>query len=177
MRLGGVHRLAAVGRQPGTHRRRQLVVDRLALGIHAQPVGLAVRGRAAAGLGVGIGRAPALLRLGGVLVRVHVAEDLEPLLGGQVDSHLSCLHRLLDGRRHTLQPPDPIQQQPVLAPEVDGGVGAAIGHHRLDLVEVLTVTPAIRATAPTVCAIGPSFAATVDPNVTSGSSEQGGALR
>jgi len=70
-----------------------------------------------------------------MVVGVEVAEDLEAFLRREIDSHGSCLHRLLDGGRHPLEPPDPVEQHGVLPSEVGGRIGSAIGHDVLDLVQ------------------------------------------
>ena len=68
-------------------------------------------------------------------VWVEVAEDLEPLLRSELDSHLECLHLFLDGSDHALEPGDPIEQEPVLVPKVVERVGRAVAHQGADLVE------------------------------------------
>ncbi len=79
--------------------------------------------------------APARLCLSGVARDVEVAEQLEALLGGQVDAHLVCLLRGLDGREQILEPADPVTQQPLLAIEVRERVGGGVVKQRRDVIE------------------------------------------
>jgi hypothetical protein len=76
-----------------------------------------------------------LLSLLGVVLRVEVAEDLEPFLWGQVYTHCVCLHFAIDSRDHRTQPLDPLGQQPALVAQVPDRVGARVVHDGRDLFQ------------------------------------------
>jgi len=78
---------------------------------------------------------PALLRLVGVLRRVVVPEDLEPLFGRQRNAHLLRLHGAFHRRDHLPEPVHPPGQQLVLAAQVGRGVGTGIVENGRDLFE------------------------------------------
>jgi hypothetical protein len=105
------------------------------LGLDALPVLLGVARGTALRLGVLVRVAPARLHLVGVLLRVLAPEDLELLLGREVESHLACLHGVLHGRRHLPQLLDPGGQQPVLAAQVCARVRVRVVEQGGDLLE------------------------------------------
>lgn len=133
--FGGVHGLDGVGRQPGGHGVDQGAHRGLALGPDPDPVLLRVARGAAGGLAVGVRVAPALLGLGGVLVGVERAEDLEALLGRERDVHLVGLHGEGDGVGQALHSLDAGAEQRLLAAKVDEGVGVGIRERVPDLVQ------------------------------------------
>ena len=90
MGLGGIHRLRARRRQTRTLRRDEGGVDPLHLDLDRLPVGLRVALRPGGRLLPRVRLAPALLRLGRVLVAETIAEELLHLLGrGGLLVHLS----------------------------------------------------------------------------------------
>lgn len=86
-------------------------------------------------LAVGVGLAPALLRLLGVPRRVVVAEDLEHLLRVELDAHLLCLHYLLDRDDHPVQPLHPLGQQLVLSAQVIQRLDVGVVEQLRDLAQ------------------------------------------
>jgi hypothetical protein len=136
--LRRVHRLPAVGGQPGAQGRREPLVDRLGLLAHALPVGLAVGGGTPLRLPPRVGLAPALLRLPGVPGRVVVAEDLEDLVRCQSDPHLVRLHARAESDQLPPQPVDLLGHQLLLATEVVEGVRRRVVEHGGDLGQAET---------------------------------------
>jgi hypothetical protein len=135
MFLGHVHGPLAGRRLARGHQGRVPLAPVVRFGLQPLPVLLGVLGRAPLRLGVRLRAAPALFRLLCVLLRILVAEDLEPLLRREVDSHLACLHGVLHGLRHLLQLLDPGGQQFVLAAQVRARVRSRIVEQGGDLVE------------------------------------------
>jgi hypothetical protein len=99
--LGEVHRRGGGGGFAGGHQGGVALAPVVDLGLEALPVGLGVAGGPALRFGVGLGAAPALFGLFGVLLGVLVAEDLEAFLGGEVDAHSACLHGVFHGLGHS----------------------------------------------------------------------------
>ena len=118
MVLGEVHGRLAVRRGTRPERRHQALLQVRLLLFDLEPVLLRVALGALHGLLVRVGLAPALLGLLRILRGVVLAEDLEPLLGRQRDTHLLRLHRSFHRRDHLGQPFDPPGQQVVLPPQV-----------------------------------------------------------
>ena len=78
------------------------------------------------GLLPGVGVAPALLGLGGVLLAERGgAEDLDLFLGGQLDAFAVCVHQFLHCFDGVLQPLGVLQQQLVLPLQVREHVGSS----------------------------------------------------
>ena len=100
VRFGGSHRLLALRRRPRLEERRQVSRHLVVFGFDLQPIFLCVVRDASLRLPIGVGPAPALPGLLGVVFGVEVAEDLQPLLRRQLDVHLSCLQVVVDDRDH-----------------------------------------------------------------------------
>ena len=135
MLLGQVHRLDAVRGGATGHRGRQSTVQVVTGGLDLDPLLLAELRRAGLGLCPRVRVAPPLLGLGFVVLAVVRAEDLELLLGGQLNPHGVRLQFLLDGCDHRGQPGDPVPQQLSLPAEVGAGIGTRIAQNGRDVVQ------------------------------------------
>ncbi len=133
--LGQVHRLDAVRGRPAGHRGGQPAVEVVAGLLDLDPLLLGERRRPLLRLLPGVGVAPALLRLGLVVLAVVRPEDLELLLGRELNSHGVGLQFLVDGRDHRLQPADPVGQELTLPSQVGAGARAGVGQDGRDVVE------------------------------------------
>ncbi len=127
--------LRARGRQAGAVRRGVRREHAVRLRLDSLPVLLAIRRRTAIRLAVRVGLAPTLPHLVGVLRRVVLAEDLEHLLGGQLDPHPVCLHRPFQRRDDPSQPLHLVGQRRMPAAEVVDGVDGRVVEQRGDLLE------------------------------------------
>ena len=93
-------------------------------------------GSALLGLLPGVGVAPALLSLGGVLLAERGgAEDFDLFLGGQLYAFAVCVHQFLHCFDGVLQPLGVLQQHLVLPRQVREHVGGRVVEQRADLLE------------------------------------------
>src|ERR1035438_3223441 len=108
---------------------------RVRLTLDRDPVGLGIGRLPPLGLLPCVRVTPALLALIRVLIELVRAEDLELLLGGQRDSHLPCLHLLLDRVQQLPVPGLPLAQHPVLPAQVTAAPRLWIGEDLRYLVQ------------------------------------------